>query len=161
MSSRAGFPALVLTLVLTTTGSTATAADWNQWGGSPQRNNVAEARNLPLEWAPGEFDFDTGVWDPETSKNVAWVAALGSQSYGNPVVAGGRIFVGTNNGKGWLERYPAATDLGCLLAFNVNDGSFLWQDSSEKLPTGRVAFTTGRFRGSAVRRSWRVTGSGT
>ena len=144
MSSRAGFPALVLTLVLTlvlaTTGSTATAiaADWNQWGGSPQRNNVAEARNLPVEWAAGEFDFDTGVWQPETSKNVAWVAALGSQSYGNPVVAGGRIFVGTNNGKGWLERYPAATDLGCLLAFDVNDGSFLWQDSSEKLPTGRV-----------------------
>ena len=114
------------------------AAEWNQWGGSPSRNNVADATSLPIEWAPGEFDPDTGAWQPATSKNVAWVAALGSQSYGNPVIADGKAFVGTNNGKGWLKRYPPATDLGCLLAFDVKNGSFLWQDSSEKLPTGRV-----------------------
>jgi outer membrane protein assembly factor BamB len=117
----------------------ATAADWNQWGGSPQRNNVpADAKGLATDWAPGDFDPDTGAWKPQTSKNVAWVAALGSQSYGNPVVAGGQVYVGTNNGKGWLDRYPPAVDLGCLLAFSTKDGSFLWQDSSEKLPTGRV-----------------------
>jgi outer membrane protein assembly factor BamB len=114
------------------------AAEWSQWGGSPQRNNVPAATNLPTEWRSGEFDPDTGVWKPETSANVAWVAALGSQSYGNPVVAGGQVYVGTNNGKGWLKRYPPTVDLGCLLAFDVRDGSFLWQDSSEKLPTGRV-----------------------
>jgi outer membrane protein assembly factor BamB len=116
----------------------ALAAEWNQWGGSPSRNNVPDAENLAVEWAPGEFDPDTGAWDPTTSKNVAWVAALGSQSYGNPVIADGKAFVGTNNGKGWLKRYPPATDLGCLLAFDVKNGDFLWQDSSEKLPTGRV-----------------------
>jgi outer membrane protein assembly factor BamB len=116
----------------------APAAEWNQWGGSPQRNNTPVACDLPVEWAPGEFDFDTGAWKPETSQNVLWAAPLGSQSYGNPVVAGGKVFVGTNNGKGWLPRYPAETDLGCLLAFDVKEGSFLWQDSSEKLPTGRV-----------------------
>ncbi|MFM1904846.1 MAG: hypothetical protein RLZZ440_2746 [Planctomycetota bacterium] len=116
----------------------AAAAEWNQWGGSPQRNNTPDATNLPIEWEPGEFDPDTGAWDSASSKNVAWVAALGSQSYGNPVVAGGQVYVGTNNGKGWLARYPSATDLGCLLAFSTDDGRFLWQDSSEKLPTGRV-----------------------
>jgi outer membrane protein assembly factor BamB len=116
----------------------AAAAEWAQWGGSPHRNNVPDAKHLPIDWEPGEFDFQTGAWKPETSRNVAWVAALGSQSYGNPVVAGGKVFVGTNNGKGWLERYPATVDLGCLLAFSQEDGSFLWQDSSEKLPTGRV-----------------------
>ena len=36
-------------------------------------------------------------WDVKTKKNVKWVADLGSQSYGNPVVAGGMVFVGTNN----------------------------------------------------------------
>ena len=118
--------------------ATASAAEWNQWGGGPHRNNVPDAKNLPTDWEPGEFDFKTGAWKPETSRNIAWVAALGSQSYGNPVVAGGKVFVGTNNGKGWLERYPATVDLGCLLAFSEKDGSFLWQDSSEKLPTGRV-----------------------
>ena len=28
---------------------------------------------------------------------MKWVAALGSQTYGNPVVADGKVFVGTNN----------------------------------------------------------------
>jgi outer membrane protein assembly factor BamB len=127
-----------LALLELSAGGICFAADWNQWGGSPQRNNTPEATNLPIEWEPGNFDPDTGVWDPSTSKNVAWVAALGSQSYGNPVVAGGQVYIGTNNGKGWLSRYPAAVDLGCLLAFSAEDGAFLWQDSSEKLPTGRV-----------------------
>ena len=112
--------------------------DWNQWGGSPARNNTPESGPLPTDWDPGQFDAKTGAWKPETSRNVAWVAQLGSQSYGNPVVAGGKAYVGTNNGKGWIGRYPSSVDLGCLLAFNTNDGSFLWQDSSEKLPTGRV-----------------------
>ncbi|HEX7447428.1 MAG TPA: PQQ-binding-like beta-propeller repeat protein, partial [Pirellulales bacterium] len=59
-------------------------------------------------------------------------------SYGNPVVADGKVFVGTNNGGGYLKRYPADVDLGCLLCFDEADGHFLWQHSSEKLPTGRV-----------------------
>ncbi len=63
---------------------------------------------------------------------------LGSQTYGNPVVADGRVFVGTNNGAGHLKRYPANVDLGCLLAFDEKSGDFLWQHSSEKLITGRV-----------------------
>ncbi len=112
--------------------------DWNQWGGSASRNNAPESGPLPIDWDPGQFDAETGAWKPETSRNIAWVAQLGSQSYGNPVVAGGKAYVGTNNGKGWIGRYPSSVDLGCLLAFNTNDGSFLWQDSSEKLPTGRV-----------------------
>ncbi len=66
------------------------------------------------------------------------MSKLGSQSYGNPVVADGKIWVGTNNGAGWLKRYPAETDLGCLLCFNEADGKFLYQHSSEKLPSGRV-----------------------
>jgi outer membrane protein assembly factor BamB len=117
-------------------------ADWNQWGGSPQRNNTPVGQNVPSEWEIGEFDYRTGEWDSSTAKNIKWVARLGSQTYGNPVVAGGKIFVGTNNGGGWLKRYPGsgqeAVDLGCLLAFDIKDGKFLWQHSSEKLPTGRV-----------------------
>ena len=112
--------------------------DWAQWGGSPQRNNTPVGTNIPIDWDPGKFDRKTGAWQRETSRNIKWVANLGSQSYGNPVVAGGKIFVGTNNSSGWLERYPATVDLGCLLAFDTATGKFLWQHSSEKLPTGRV-----------------------
>ena len=114
-------------------------ADWNQWGGSSVRNNTPVGRNIPTEWEIGEFDYRTGEWNPEGAKNIKWVARLGSQSYGNPVVTGGKVFVGTNNSAGWLKRYPGeSVDLGVLLAFEVNDGKFLWQHSSEKLPTGRV-----------------------
>jgi outer membrane protein assembly factor BamB len=110
----------------------------NQWGITPARNNVAVGHNIPTEWKLGKFNLRTGEWDPTGSKNIKWVSKLGSQTYGNPVVADGKVFVGTNNYGGWLPRYPSNVDLGCLLAFDLKDGKFLWQHSSEKLPTGRV-----------------------
>ncbi len=113
--------------------------DWAMWGGSPFRNNVpVTTAEIPIEWQIGDIDSRTGVWDSASSENIRWVAQLGSQTYGNPVVAGGRVFVGTNNSGGYLPRYPSDVDLGCLLAFDEKTGAFLWQASSEKLPTGRV-----------------------
>jgi outer membrane protein assembly factor BamB len=112
--------------------------EWNQWGGSSDRNNVPVGKDIATEWNVGKFDYQTGEWDPSKAKNIKWVAKLGSQSYGNPVVGDGKVFVGTNNSSGWIERYPGDVDLGVLLAFDVKDGKFLWQHSSEKLPTGRV-----------------------
>jgi hypothetical protein len=119
-------------------GSSKPNVDWNQWGGDSHRNNTPVGHDIPTDWAVGEFDNRTGEWSPEESKNIKWVARLGSQTYGNPVISGGTVFVGTNNSGGWLKRYPAEHDLGVLLAFDVKDGKFLWQHSSEKLPTGRV-----------------------
>src|SRR5688572_12151112 len=49
--------------------------DWPMWGGTPDRNMVSNMKGLPLDW------------DIKTRKNVKWIADLGSQSYGNPVVA--------------------------------------------------------------------------
>lgn len=100
--------------------------DWAQWGGGPARNNVPEASNIPTEW------------DVESGKNIKWSAPLGSQTYGNPVVANGKVYVGTNNGAGYLKRFPENVDLGVLLCFDEATGKFLWQHSSKKLPTGRV-----------------------
>jgi len=111
---------------------------WNQWGGSSLRNNTPIADKVPLEWAPGDFDRKTGEWDKDSAMNVKWVASLGSQSYGNTVVADGKVFLGTNNSNGYLKRYPSDVDLGVLVCFDEKDGKFLWQHSSEKLPTGRV-----------------------
>ena len=102
------------------------------------RNNVPEASGIPVDWDVGSFDRKTGEWNHDGSENVKWVARVGSQTYGNPVVADGQVYVGTNNGAGYLNRYPAVIDLGCLIAFAEDDGRFLWQHSSEKLPTGRV-----------------------
>jgi outer membrane protein assembly factor BamB len=100
--------------------------DWPQWGGSPYRNNTPDGKNIPTQW------------DVEAGKNIRWSMPLGSETYGNPVVANGRVYVGTNNGSGYIKRYPNTVDLGALLCFDEKDGKFLWQHSSEKLPTGRV-----------------------
>ena len=112
--------------------------DWSMWGGSSIRNNTPDAKNIPAEWKAGEFDADTGAWKNKSAQNIKWVAPLGFKSYGNPVVANGHVYVGTNNGHAYLKRYPADVDLGVLLCFDEKTGDFLWQDSNEKLPTGRV-----------------------
>lgn len=112
--------------------------DWPQWGGTRLRNNAPNVTGLPESWDIGKFDRRSGEWDKTNAENIVWFTPLGSQTYGNPVVAGGRVFVGTNNGAGHLKRYPASVDLGCLLAINEENGELLWQHSSEKLITGRV-----------------------
>ena len=112
--------------------------DWPQWGGSRARVNTPSGKGIAADWNPGEFDRKTGEWLKSDARNIKWVAELGSQTYGNPVVANGKIFVGTNNGAGYLKRYPAEVDLGVLLCFEETTGEFLWQHSNEKLPTGRV-----------------------
>ncbi len=120
------------------TNSAEPNVNWSQWGGNSMRNNTPVGHGIPVDWNVGKFDYRTGEWNPANAKNIKWVARLGSQSYGNAVIADGRIFVGTNNSGGWLERYPANVDLGCLLCFDSELGEFLWQHSSEKLPSGRV-----------------------
>ncbi len=98
--------------------------DWPMWGGTPDRNMVSSMKGAP------------GDWDVKTKKNIKWVAGLGSQSYGNPVVAGGMVFVGTNNE---LVRDPKQPgDRGVLMAFRESDGEFLWQQTHVKLEAGRA-----------------------
>src|SRR4051812_9703930 len=48
--------------------------DWLMWGRTPSRNMVTDEKGVPTEW------------DVEAKTNIKWVANLGSQSYGNPVV---------------------------------------------------------------------------
>jgi outer membrane protein assembly factor BamB len=97
---------------------------------------VSPATGLPAKWDVGRFDRRTGQWLGESAKNVKWVARLGSESYGSPLIAGGKLFCATNNEAGYTARYPAKVDLGCLLAFQQADGAFLWQYSAEKLEAG-------------------------
>ena len=101
-------------------------ADWPQWGGSKYKNNTPPGTNIPTEW-----DVNEGT-------NIKWKIGIGSQSYGNPVVANGKVYLGTNNGAGLVKRFPNNTDLGCLVAIDEKDGTFVWQHSNPKLPTGRV-----------------------
>ncbi len=120
---------IVAIVAAATCGSPVSAGDpgsghWPMWGGTPDRNMVSNMKGLPTEW------------DVKTKKNVKWVAELGSQSYGNPVVAEGVVLVGTNNE---ALRDPEQTgDRGVLMAFRESDGEFLWQATHAKLAAGRA-----------------------
>jgi outer membrane protein assembly factor BamB len=96
--------------------------DWPMWGGTAHRNMTSAMKNLPE------------LWDVKTGKNIKWKAQSGSSSYGNPVVADGKIFLGTNNAN---PRNPEIEgDKGVLMCFRESDGTFLWQAVTDKLESG-------------------------
>lgn len=126
---------IVLGLVAGRTGEARTVVpkgqsgphSWPMFGGTNQRNlvNTLE-RNLPTTWSVVK----------NKQRNIKWVAQLGSRCYGSPVIAGGRVFLGTNNE---FQRNPQIKgDKGILLCLSEADGSFQWQAVHEKLPTGMV-----------------------
>lgn len=113
------------------------AQDWPMWGGTPTRNMVAEAKNLPTDINPGTINPENETVDLAATKNVLWVAKLGSQTYGNPVVGGGKVLVGTNNES---PRDPSQTgDRGNLMCFDEKTGEFIWQLIIPKLGAGKVS----------------------
>ncbi len=126
-----------LPLLLLTLAPALHAKDWPMWGGTPSRNMVADAKGIPSEIVPGEIDKEKETIDLAKAKNILWTAKLGSQTYGNPVVANGKILVGTNNES---PRDPAQKgDRGNLMCFDEKTGSFLWQLIIPKLGAGKVS----------------------
>jgi outer membrane protein assembly factor BamB len=97
--------------------------DWPMWGGTTDRNMVSDETGFPAE-----FDAE--------GKNIKWKAPLGSQTYGNPVIANGKIFIGTNNNGNF--RPNIKDDKGIILALDEKTGKMLWQMTHDKMPTGRV-----------------------
>ena len=98
--------------------------DWPMWGGSPDRNMVSGETGIP------------GTWDIKSGKNIKWTAPLGSQTYGNPVISKGKLYVGTNN-RGEFRPHSKG-DKGIMLCFEEKTGKMVWQATHDKLPTGQV-----------------------
>src|SRR6202046_260403 len=109
--STAGLFATLWLLLASDPGS----GDWPMWGGTPDRNMISSMKGIPT------------TWDLKTKKNVKWMAGLGSQSYGNSLVAGGQVDVGTNNERQPLRNPKETGDRGVLMCFRESDGKFLWQ----------------------------------
>jgi outer membrane protein assembly factor BamB len=87
------------------------------FGGTPARNMVNPFdKGIPTDWSVEDGKFN----------NVKWAVKLGNKAYGGPVIAGGRVYVGTNNN---VPRDPAVKDKkkAVLMCFSEADGSFLWQ----------------------------------
>ena len=110
-SSRSRFVLLLLAAVVFATESP--AADQPQWGQRHSRNMVSEETNLPTDF------------DPQTGRNVKWVASLGTESYATPVIAGGRVICGANNGRPRDPRHEGRR--GVLLCLDETTGKLCWQ----------------------------------
>ncbi len=105
--------------ILITTAASLIAADQPQFGNAWDRNMVSAERGLPET-----FDIKAGA-------NIKWVADIGTHTHGTPIVAGGRVFISTNNEQ---PRDPQNTaDAGVLMSFAEKDGAFLSQLTAPKL----------------------------
>ncbi|MCC6232871.1 MAG: PQQ-binding-like beta-propeller repeat protein [Verrucomicrobiales bacterium] len=88
-------------------------ADQAQFGHAWSRNMASSERALPARF------------DPRTGENMVWSARLGTETHSTPVIAGGRILIGTNNGEPRDPKYSG--DRGVLLCLNEADGALIWQ----------------------------------
>jgi outer membrane protein assembly factor BamB len=123
-------------------GMVSQASDWPRWGGNdPGRNmyspetglpdHFASTNNARVQFKPGTEDID-----PSNLPNAKWIAKVGSQSYGNVVVSGGRVFIGTNNENPRDPQHQG--DRSILMCFDEKTGEFLWQLVVPKLASGKV-----------------------
>jgi outer membrane protein assembly factor BamB len=91
----------------------AVAADQAQWGQDWSRNMVSSERGL------------ADSFDPKTGRNIQWSAHLGTETHSTPVIAGGRVYIGTNNGEPRDPKHQG--DRGVLMCFDEKTGKLLWQ----------------------------------
>lgn len=104
-------------------GKGSATGDWPMLGGSPGRNLVSTtAKDLPTEWSVEEGK----------TKNVRWSQAIGNRGYGSPVIAGGRVFVSTNNKQPRDPNVKGAKAV--VMCFDEKTGKFLWQAAHEMAP---------------------------
>lgn len=89
------------------------AGDQPQWGQRHTRNMVSSETSL----------VDNP--DPATGKDVKWIVSLGSESWATPVVADGKILIGTNNDPPRDPRHKG--DRSILLCLDEKDGGLRWQ----------------------------------
>jgi len=89
------------------------AADQPQWGEAWSRNMASAERDLP------------DSFDPATGKNIKWTAELGTQAHSTPIVAGGRVYIGTNNEEPRDSKHKG--DRGVFLCLREETGALLWQ----------------------------------
>lgn len=135
------------------------AEDWPMSGRDRTRNAVSPEKGPPRWWQVPQSQ--TRV----PARNIKWQVRLGSQTKGDPIVANGLVWVGTNNNEprdpGFRDKAPV------LMCFREKDGAFLYQyvtaipaddhfadfrfaghTSSPLVENGRMWFTT--VRGEVV-----------
>lgn len=101
------------------------AGDWPQWGGTDGRNTVSAEAGLPETFTANKTMTEVAAAGP--AGNVRWVAPLGGACYGNPTVAHGRVFVGTDDKSLGDDPRFNPTGGGLVKCFDEKSGKLLWQ----------------------------------
>lgn len=87
-------------------------------GGNRNRNAVIPNQEGPIDW-----ELADGF---KAAKNIRWSAELGYSSCGDPVIAGGLVWVGTSSRRN-------EEDASVLKCFREEDGQFLYKYDSPRL----------------------------
>ncbi|MCS6777119.1 MAG: PQQ-binding-like beta-propeller repeat protein [Chloroherpetonaceae bacterium] len=137
MKRNTGRLGLVIWVALGALATSGWAADWPFWGRDSSRNMVSDETGIPDDFDPGKYKENSEEIDMATTRNIRWIAKLGSQTYGNPTISGGKVFVGTNNES---PRDPTKKgDRGILYCLDEKTGELIWQLAVPKLGTGKVS----------------------
>ena len=110
--------------------------DWPIWGKDGSRNMVSSEKDISFDFDPGEMNDDEVV-DMKTTKNIKWVAKLGSQAYGNVTIGNGNVFIGTNNES--PRDSGKKGDRGVVMCLDEKTGELKWQLVIPKLGAGKVS----------------------
>lgn len=115
------------------------ASDWPAWGGSdPGRNMVSDVRGLPDSFKPGEKSPSGDGMLPGTTENVRWVTKLGTLICGNPTVAAGRVFVGTDDATLQGDARLKRTKGGMVWCLDEKTGRTVWRLPVPVRPKNRL-----------------------
>jgi len=104
---------LFLSMLLTFSLRQIQAEDLPQLGARFTRNPVSSEKHLPDHVSATD------------TVGLKWKAKLGSQTYSTPVIANGRVFIGTNNDSPRDERHQG--DRGILMCLDEQTGELQWQ----------------------------------
>jgi outer membrane protein assembly factor BamB len=96
--------------------------DWPQWGGGATRGMVSSETDLPLTVRAGLDEAGEIV----PAVNVKWRVRVGPLTYGHPVIAGGRVYLGTGD-RAWGDPRTPRTRGGMLLCVDEKSGKVLWR----------------------------------
>jgi outer membrane protein assembly factor BamB len=90
--------------------------------------SAADHSQLGQAWTRNQTSAETGLPDsfnPTNRHHVRWSVRLGTESHSSPVIANGRVLIGTNNGEPRDARHQG--DRGVLMCFREATGELAWQ----------------------------------
>jgi len=119
---------LRVTMTIFLAMASARAGDWPAWGGCDLgRNMVSVETGLPDSFKPGDKSTSGDGIVPGSTENVRWVVKLGTFICGNPTVADGRVFVGTDDATLQNDTRLKRTKGGMVWCLDEKTGRTIWR----------------------------------